>query len=288
MRWRWSASHVEHADRDPLPLPLRCRGMYPQPTAQQQRAGVRPRCRPPDGRCGTAFRCATGDLLMGRRLPEAAMAATVCPRTVRVGIADDHLVVQQGLRFLLAQQPRFEVAALAQTGDEALQMVTRCPLDLLILDIGMPGLSALDVLGEICKRHPALKVVIYSGYPACRYAALMSRLGASAYIEKGMALEDVMDAIDAVLGDRLDVSAETPDPLAADAHREEASLPALTPREFQVFIRLASGEAVGQIARALGVSVVTVSTHRAAVLRKFGLASNPDLTKFALAHDYVK
>lgn len=208
-------------------------------------------------------------------------------KKIRIGIADDHLLVQYALQQLLSTKPAFEVVAFSTSGDEALKMASSCQLDILILDINMPGTSAMDVLSHIAKQAPHLKIVVYSGYSETRYALHMQRLGANGYVEKTAALDNLVAALECVWAGRDYFSQATLQRIHDSETASADALPHFTPREFQIFIRLASGEKVGHIARCLGVSIVTVSTHRSSVLRKLKLSCNPDLTKYAIENAYM-
>ncbi|RZJ21030.1 MAG: response regulator transcription factor [Haliea sp.] len=208
---------------------------------------------------------------------------------VNIGIAENHLLVQHAIQGLLRQKPAYDVVACSQTGRDTVRMVTSHALDVLVLDIDMPGSSGMDVLGEISTARPALKTVVYSALPEAHYALPMHRLGAVAYVEKTAAVGSLVDAIDDVLNGKRYFSPGILQSIEAGQPMDPtASHPKLTPREFQVFIRLAAGERVGELARSLGLSTVTVSTHRAAVLRKLQLRGNAELTRFALEHGYIQ
>lgn len=210
---------------------------------------------------------------------------------IRIGIADDHPVVRLGLRACLAGEPDFTVVAEAGNGREALDRVREGGLDVLLLDVAMPVLSGVDALAAIRARAPALPVLMFSGAPARHYAVALMRQGASGYLHKGCAPHEIVAAIRAVCRGRHYLSEDTAEALADALDRDrlhpglDTDRPRhehLSRRELQVFLHLAQGETVGHMAQSLSLSVKTVSTYRTRVMEKMALASNSDLTYYAL------
>jgi DNA-binding NarL/FixJ family response regulator len=199
-------------------------------------------------------------------------------------IADDHQIVRAGLIQFLSDQHDIEVAGEAADGDELLALVRRESFDVILLDIAMPGKNGIDCLRVIRQSNPELKVLMLSGYPEAHYAINLLRSGASGFISKNAPPEELIRAIRVVSRGRRYLS-ET----AADLVSTELSNPSekklhetLSEREFQIFRKLATGQAPTEIANELNLSVKTVSTYRSRVLEKMNLKTNADLTYYAI------
>jgi len=204
--------------------------------------------------------------------------------SIRVLIADDHQIVRAGLIQFLSDQHDIEVAGEAADGDELLALIRRDSFDVILLDIAMPGKNGIDCLRVIRQLNPELKVLMLSGYPEAHYAINLLRSGASGFISKNAPPEELIRAIRVVSRGRRYLS-ET----AADLVSTELSNPSekklhetLSEREFQIFRKLATGQAPTEIANELNLSVKTVSTYRSRVLEKMNLKTNADLTYYAI------
>jgi len=209
---------------------------------------------------------------------------------IRVGIVDDHAVVRAGLRQFLSDHVDLRVSGEAADGAQALELVRQGETDVLLLDLSMPDQSGVDALQAIKKRYPDLAVLILSGFPEAHYAANLLRLGASGYLSKECDPEEIVRAIRQVALGRKYISqavaALLAEGVAGGLERPPHEL--LSEREFQVFLRLAKGETVGAMAEAMFLSVKTVSTYRTRVLEKLQLASNSDLTYYALTNGLIQ
>ena len=203
---------------------------------------------------------------------------------IRIAIVDDHALVRAGLRQFFADQPDFVVVAEASNGHEALEIVRRDGLDVVVLDISMPGQSGVEALAAIKARAPDLPVLILSGYAETHYATTLLRQGASGYLNKDCDPEDIIRAIRTVARGRKYISAAVAEQLADGLGdpQQKLSHDQLSERELQVFLRLARGEVVGAMAESMCLSIKTVSTYRTRVMEKMGLESNSDLTYYAL------
>ena len=202
---------------------------------------------------------------------------------IRVVIVDDHAVVRAGLRQFFSDQPDFSVVAEAASGREAVDIVRGGEVDVILLDISMPGQSGVDALAAIKARAPDLPVLILSGFAESHYATTLLRLGASGYLNKDCDPEEIVKAIRTVCRGRRYISAGVAEQLAdtlGSGDRPPHEM--LSERELQVFLRLARGESIGQMAQSMSLSVKTVSTYRSRVMEKMKLASNSDLTYYAL------
>lgn len=205
---------------------------------------------------------------------------------IQIAIVDDHAIVRTGLRQFLGEQVDLRVTGEAANGREALELVRQTPVDVLLMDLSMPGQGGVEALQAIKARHPDLPVLILSGFPASRYAPTLMAQGASGYLNKECDPQEIVEAIRVVARGRRYLSAEVAQLLAERALGDGPQAPheALSERELQVFLRLARGEAVGGIAEAMHLSVKTVSTYRTRVLTKLGLASNSELTHYAITN----
>jgi DNA-binding NarL/FixJ family response regulator len=208
---------------------------------------------------------------------------------IRIAIVDDHAMVRAGLRQFFADQADFEVVAEAANGRDALDIVRRGGVDVVVMDISMPGQSGVDALAAIRARDPALPVLILSGFAEEHYATTLLRQGASGYLNKDCDPEEIVKAIRTVARGRKYITAGVAEQLAQGlGGSDKPAHEQLSERELQVFLRLAQGETIGHMAESLSLSVKTVSTYRTRVMEKMGLASNSDLTYYALKHGLIQ
>jgi two-component system, NarL family, invasion response regulator UvrY len=205
---------------------------------------------------------------------------------IHVLICDDHMIVRQGIRQSLAEAADIAVVAEAADGPAALHRLRQGDIQVLLLDIALPGRDGLDVLRQARAEHPRLPVLMLSTYPDRQYAVRSLKLGASGYLNKSADSEQITEAVRRVAGGQRFITAPVADLLAAalgpggdgDAPLEDV----LSHRELQVFERLAQGRSVGEIARDLSLSPNTVSTYRARILDKTGTRNDVELALFAL------
>ncbi|MDQ7990208.1 MAG: response regulator transcription factor [Candidatus Dactylopiibacterium sp.] len=209
---------------------------------------------------------------------------------IRIAIVDDHAVVRAGLRQFLAEQFDFRVTGEASNGREALDIVRRNDADVIILDLSMPDQNGVDLLAAIKAREPDLPVLILSGFPETHYATTLLRQGAAGYLNKECEPDEIVRAIRTVSRGRKYITPAVGELLADGLHGNPDSLPheQLSERELQVFLRLAKGETVGNIADSMALSVKTVSTYRSRVMEKLRLSSNSDLTYYALKNGLIQ
>jgi two-component system invasion response regulator UvrY len=208
----------------------------------------------------------------------------------RVLIADDHAVVRAGLRQFLEMDQSIREIGEASTGSEALEQLRTGTWHLLLLDINMPDRSGLDILRQVRSTHPETRVLVLSGFPERQYAVNVLRAGASGFISKESAPEELLKAIRTVLGGHRYVSSALAELLVSDLDGD-ARRPlhaSLSEREFQILCKLAAGRAVSDIAAELCISVKTVSTYRARVLQKMNFKTNAYLTAYALHNALIQ
>jgi DNA-binding NarL/FixJ family response regulator len=210
---------------------------------------------------------------------------------IRIAIIDDHAMVRAGLRQFFADQIDFAVVAEAANGRDALDIVRKGGVDVVLLDISMPGQSGVDALAAIRARAPDLAVLILSGFPEEHYATTLLRQGASGYLNKDCDPEEIVKAIRTVARGRKYITAGVAERLAEGLAGGGGDKPAheqLSERELQVFLRLAKGETIGHMAESMSLSVKTVSTYRTRVMEKMNLESNSDLTYYALKNGLIQ
>ncbi len=210
--------------------------------------------------------------------------------TIRVLIGDDHRIVREGLKQILADAPDVNVVAEAQSGEEVLHQVRALGgnegLDLVLLDVAMPGIDGLDVLQRLRKEHPHLPVLMLSTYPETQYAVRCIRLGACGYLNKGADPDDMLQAVRKCAGGGRYLTPATAEALAAavGSGAAQAGPEALSHREHQVYRLLTQGLTVSEIGARLGLASNTVSTYRARVLEKTGAKNDVELALYAERH----
>lgn len=205
---------------------------------------------------------------------------------IRLLLADDHALVREGLKRILAAAPDVEVAAEAATGDEALARVKQDDYDLALVDLSMPGLSGLDLIRRLKLEKPRLRILVLSMHGESQYAARALKAGAAGYLTKDSAAAQLLGAIRKVAGGGVHISETAAAQLLAASARTGDASPhaALSDREFEVFRQLVAGRSLTEIAAALHVSVKTISTHKTRILEKMAMASTAELVRYAVEH----
>lgn len=208
---------------------------------------------------------------------------------MKILIADDHPVVRRGLKQIIADTCDMDVGDEATNGWEVLSKVRAGDYDVVLLDIDMPGMNGLDVLTQLKHEKPKLPVLMLSMYPEEQFAVRALRAGASGYLTKESAPDELVGAIRKVFAGRKYVSSALAEKLALDLQRGGKQSPheTLSDREYQVMRLIASGKTATEIARELSLSVKTISTHRSHILKKMGMTSNAELTHYAVNRGLV-
>ena len=208
----------------------------------------------------------------------------------RLLVVDDHLIVRAGLKSLLADYEEFTVGGEAASGADAVQMVRESDWDVVLLDISMPDMNGIEALAEIRRIKPKLPVLMLTIHPEDQYAINLLRAGASGYLCKHCTPEAFISALRTVLSGRRYISPALGDQLAGELEGEEPKAPHtdLSDREFQVFCKLANGQAVSEVADELFLSVKTISTYRARILEKMHIKSNAHITYYAIKHGLIQ
>jgi DNA-binding NarL/FixJ family response regulator len=209
---------------------------------------------------------------------------------IRVVLADDHTILREGLRQLLESADDLEVVAEAADGHEVMARLRSESFDVLVLDMSMPGRSGIDLIKQVKAEKPRLRVLVLSMHEEQQYAVRAIRAGASGYVTKDSAGTQLLAAIRKVAAGGAYLSAEVAEQLALGA-MPASDGPAharLSDREFEVFQLLVAGTSVTDIAARLHLSDKTVSTHKARLMDKLGVANQADLVRYALRHQLAR
>ena len=208
---------------------------------------------------------------------------------INIIIVDDHPIVRQGLKQILSEEPDMAMFGEAQNSQEVLELIRKQEWDVVVLDITMPGRGGLDVLKEIKHERPKLPVLILSIHPEDQYAVRALKAGASGYLNKESAPEELVRAIRKILRGGKYVSSTLAEKMAFNLEAE-AGKPlheTLSDREYQVLLMIASGKTTSEIAEEMALSVKTVSTYRARILEKMKMKSNVDLTSYVIKNNLI-
>ncbi len=208
---------------------------------------------------------------------------------ITVLVADDHAVVRRGLRQILAETPDILVGAEAATAHDVMRLVRDQRFNAVVLDISLPGGSGIELLGEIKRERPGLPVLILTAHSEEQYAIRAIRAGAAGFLTKETAPEKLIEAVRKVAAGGRFIGAELAEQLASALAGESngAVHERLSDREFEILKMLASGKTVSEVAAILSLSVKTVSTHRARMLKKMQMRTNAELTHYAIRNGLV-
>lgn len=207
---------------------------------------------------------------------------------MRILIADDHLVVRRGLKQILLEEfPNAEIEDVPDA-EEMLKKIMTNKWDVVVSDMTMPGRSGLDALQQIKQISPNLPVLILSFHPEEHYALRVLKAGASGYLNKGSATEELVKAVQTVLLGKKYISSSVAEKLASSFSADnKPAHELLSDREFDVMKLLAAGRSVSEIADILSLSVTTISTYRARIMQKMNMKTNSDLTKYAIETNLI-
>lgn len=210
-------------------------------------------------------------------------------KKIRLVIADDHAVVRKGLIQIIAETQDIVVAGEADNGNRLLELIREINPDVVLMDIAMPGKSGWDVIIQLKSERPKLPVIILSISPEEDYGTQFFKAGASGYLTKTSAPEQLVEAIRTVSRGGLFVSPVLAEKMAFDLVKNSEKPPheSLSPREFQILCMIASGNTVKEIAEKLSVSIPTISTHRARILRKMQMDSNAKLINYVFKNKLI-
>lgn len=210
-------------------------------------------------------------------------------RAIRILIVDDHAIIRDGMKQVLADALNGALFGEAEDGDQALEAVSRQRWDLVLLDMTMPGKSGLETLDQIMDAQSDLRVLIVSGHPEDQYAMRALKAGAAGYITKGAAVEEIIEAIKKALAGRKYVSASLAENLVIGLNNGAATFPheSLSSREFQIMRRFGEGKSPKEIGFELEINAKTVSTYRTRILKKMKLSTNADIIRYAIQRGLV-
>ena len=200
---------------------------------------------------------------------------------IRVLLADDHSIVRDGLKRILASTPDLEVAGEAANGDQALALVKAHDFDVVMLDMSMPGLSGIDLIKRLKIEKPRLRILVLSMHGESQYAARALKAGAAGYLNKDAAADALLGALRKVAGGGVHIGDAA---AAALLNKTESPHETLSDREFEVMRFLVDGLGPTEIAERLHLSVKTVSTHKTRILDKLGLGSTAELVRYVMEH----
>lgn len=209
---------------------------------------------------------------------------------IRLLIADDHPIVRAGLRQIAEEDRGISVAAEAANGDEALAVLKKVAVDVVLLDISMPGLPFTDTLHRLREDHPSVRVLVLSTHPEDQWAVRALRAGAAGYLTKDHSPEQLLDAVRRVHRGGRYVSPTLAEKLAARLGPDIVGAPheLLSDREFEVLRRLGTGRSVKEVAAELDLSPKTVSTYRTRLMEKMRFSSTSDLVRYAAQHGLIQ
>jgi DNA-binding NarL/FixJ family response regulator len=209
---------------------------------------------------------------------------------IRILMADDHAIVREGLKRLLSNEPDLVVTCEAADGLEALRHIRAEPLDVALLDMSMPGRSGIELIKMVKSEKPKLAVLVLSMHKEEQYAVRALKAGASGYLTKESAPEQLVAAIRKAAAGGMFISPGVAERLALElgGNHDAAPHTLLSDREYQIFRMIVSGMPVGGIAGELSLSVKTVSTHKTRILQKMKMASSAELIHYAIRHRLVE
>ena len=209
---------------------------------------------------------------------------------IRLAIADDHPIVREGLRRIVSDGAGMLVQGEASSATELFQLLRSTPVDVVLLDVTMPGATFVQTLREIRTLHPSIKVLVLSVHPEDQWALRALQAGAAGYLTKDRSPEQLVQAIQRVASGRRWVSESMAERLAGMTGEDRTRAPheLLSNREFEVLRALGSGVAVKEVAAQLGLSSKTISTYRVRLFEKMGLRSTADMVRYVSTHHLLK
>lgn len=208
---------------------------------------------------------------------------------IKIVIADDHAIVRQGLKQIISDTINFDVVAEASDTSELLSLLDQIEVDLLVLDITMPGRSGLEALKQVHQLHTTLPILILSMHPEEQYAVRAVRLGAKGYLTKDRAPEELIMALETIAAGRKYITSTLAEKLAyaLDEVQDQPPHVRLSDREYEVMIYLAKGNSVKEIARILNLSPNTINTYRVRILEKLSLSNSVDIVRYAILNKLI-
>jgi two-component system invasion response regulator UvrY len=208
---------------------------------------------------------------------------------INILIADDHALMRAGLKRILKDEPDIKVIGEASNGFEVLELARKEKIDFIVLDLTMPGKNGLEIIKELKQINKNLFILILSMHPEDRFAVRALKSGASGYMTKESAPDELVNAIRKIIAGRKYISSALAEKLASEFGEDTGKLPheSLSDREYEVFIMIASGKKITEIATELTLSVPTINTYRSRIFDKMRLKSNVDLTHYAMINKLI-
>lgn len=208
---------------------------------------------------------------------------------IKILIADDHTLFRKGLKHILSEYPDLVVTDEASNGQEVLEKIWHNDYDMVLLDITMPGMTGLEALKQLKNDKPKLPVLVLSMHPEEQYAVRVIRAGASGYLRKESAPDELITAIQKISGGRKYITSSLAERLAdnVESTAEKPLHDTLSDREFEVFRMIAAGKKIKQIAEALFLNARTISTYRSRILEKMQIKTNAELIHYAIKHQIL-
>jgi len=211
---------------------------------------------------------------------------------VRITLCDDHQIVRKGIRQILEERPDFKVVSEVSNGEQLLKELRLIKPDVMLLDIGLPGRSGLEMLKQIHLLYPNIKVLVLSMYPEEQYAIRTIKAGAAGYLHKDSPPDVLYAAITTIAGGGKYVSAAITNLLFNEIISSESKVSplhkTLSDREFEVLLKLGKGEKVGEIAQSMTLSVKTVSTYKTRIFEKLAIHNVAEITQYLLKHNLLQ
>jgi DNA-binding NarL/FixJ family response regulator len=210
---------------------------------------------------------------------------------LRTIVVDDHAIVRRGIVQILSEHPGIEVVGESGDYGQLRTLLRRVgEVDLIVMDVNLPGKDGIDILKTLLAESARLKVLVVSMYPEEQYAVRAFRAGAAGYLNKAGAPEKLLEAVEQIVAGKKYVTPEIAQALIENLHAPEQGLPheRLSDREFQTLKLIATGHRLSDIAEALALSPKTVSVYRARILEKMGMSNNAELTHYAIKHQLVE
>lgn len=205
---------------------------------------------------------------------------------IRIAIADDHMVVRQGLKQILSASAGFELAGEAANGHDVLKLVRAEAIDVLILDLSMPGRSGIELIAQIKAEKPKLPILVLSMHNEEQYAVRAIKAGAAGYLTKGSVSDELINAVKKLAKGGPYITPTVAERLALEVGEAKTLAPhkLLSDREYQIFELIVAGKSVSDIAADLCISSKTVSTYKARILQKMQMTTNAALIHYAIEH----
>ena len=209
---------------------------------------------------------------------------------IRILIADDHRIVREGLKQILSDENGFIISGEAANGLEALKQIREQTIDVLLMDMSMPGRSGIELIKQIKSEKPKLAILVLSMHKEEQYAVRALKAGALGYLTKESAPDQLVAAIWKIAGGGVFISSGVAERLALElgGNHDAAPHTLLSDREYQIFRMIVSGTTIGSIANELSLSIKTVSTHKTRILQKMKMTNGAELIHYAIRHQLVE